>query len=209
MFRTVSAVLTIAVLVTAVLLTASMPALWALLASTTVALHFVYLLFVMLGALLGLRDPRWLGAHLPGVVWGIVGLATTRPCPVTLLEKSLWEKAGRTPYDGSFLQHYVFGAILPEQSLELVYWAQASFVVGIYALVIRRHLSNRRIRRGAVGHYVLEAADSATKRPGRLASRVIAASARVRPVRQLVGARGLGGHLQASCSRLMFRDVVS
>ncbi len=136
MVRTVSAVLTIAVLATAGVLAASVPAGWALLAAATVVLHFAYLLFVMLGALLGLRDLRWLAAHLPGVVWGVVGLAMSRKCPVTLLEKLLWEKAGRRPYDGTFLQHYVFGTILPEGAQGLVYWAQAVLVGGVYALVI-------------------------------------------------------------------------
>jgi hypothetical protein len=164
MFRTLSTVVTIAMLATAVVLTASVPAWWAVLAAATVTFHFAYLLFVMLGALLGLRDLRWLAAHLPGVVWGAVGLAMTRRCPVTLLEKQLWEKAGRTPYDGSFLQHYVFGVILPEGSHELVYWAQAGLVVGVYALAIHRHVTSRRSRRGPVRHRVLRAADPATKR---------------------------------------------
>ena len=164
MFRIISAVMTIAVLVTAVVLTASVSAWWAMLAAATVAFHFAYLLFVMLGALLGLRDLRWLAAHLPVVVWGAVGLAMTRKCPVTLLEKQLWEKAGRTPYEGSFLQHYVFGLILPEGSHELVYWAQAGLVVGAYALAIHRHLTSRRAGRGPVRHRVLRAAEPATKR---------------------------------------------
>ena len=147
MFRTVPAVLTTAVLAIAAALTASTPTRWALLAAATVVFHFAYLLFVMLGALLGLRDVRWLGLHLPGVVWGILGLVMTKRCPVTLLEKVLWEKAGRTPYDGTFLHHYVFGMILPEDSRGLVYWAQAGLVAGVYALAISRLLTSRRAQR--------------------------------------------------------------
>ena len=94
MSRTVPAVLTTAVLAVAAVITASTPARWAVLAAATLVFHFAYLLFVMLGALLGLRDVRWLGVHLLGVVWGVVGLVMTKRCPVTLLEKLLWEKAG-------------------------------------------------------------------------------------------------------------------
>jgi hypothetical protein len=148
MSRTVPAVLTTAVLAVAAVSTAATPARWALLAVATVVFHFAYLLYVMLGALLGLRDVRWLGLHLPGVVWGVVGLVMTKRCPVTLLEKLLWEKAGRTPYDGTFLQHYVFGMILPESSQGLVYWAQAGLVVGVYVLAIRRHLLRQPALRG-------------------------------------------------------------
>jgi hypothetical protein len=143
MSRTVPAVLTTAVLAVATVSTAATPARWALLAVATVVFHFAYLLYVMLGALLGLRDVRWLGLHLPGVVWGVVGLVMTKRCPVTLLEKLLWEKAGRTPYDGTFLQHYVFGMILPESSQGLLYWAQAGYV-----LAIRRHLLRQPALRG-------------------------------------------------------------
>ena len=148
MSRTVPAALTTAALGVAAVSTASTPARWALLAVATVVFHFAYLLYVMLGALLGLRDVRWLGLHLPGVVWGVVGLVMTKRCPVTLLEKVLLEKAGRTPYDGTFLQHYVFGMILPASSQGLVYWAQAGLVVGVYVLAIRRHLLRRRALRG-------------------------------------------------------------
>ena len=147
MSRTVPAVLTTAVLAVGALSTASTPARWALLAAATVVFHFAYLLYVMLGALLGLRDVRWLGVHLPGVVWGVVGLVMTKRCPVTLLEKLLWGKAGRTPYDGTFLQHYVFGMILPEGSQGFVYWAQAALVAGVYALAIFRLLTSRRTQR--------------------------------------------------------------
>ena len=146
MFRRCAS-LTVAAIATVVVLTASMSVLWALLAVATVVFHFAYLLFVMLGALLGLRDLRWLCLHLPGVVWGIVGLAMTRPCPVTRLEKVLWEKSGRTPYDETFMQHYVFGWILPEGSEELVYGAQVGLVVGVYAFAIHRHLNSRRTGR--------------------------------------------------------------
>ena len=148
MSRTAPAVLTTAVLAVAAVSTAATPARWALLAAATLVFHFAYLLFVMLGALLGLRDIRWLVVHLPGVAWGIVGLVMTKRCPVTLLEKLLWEKAGRTPYDGTFLQHYVFGMILPESSQGLLYWAQAGLVVGVYVLAIRRHLLRQPALRG-------------------------------------------------------------
>lgn len=150
MTRTVPAVLTTAILAAAAVTTAPTADRWALLAAATLVFHFAYLLFVMLGALLGLRDVRWLAVHLPGVVWGIVGLVMTKRCPVTLLEKMLWEKAGHTPYDGTFLQHYVFGVILPESSQGLVYWSQAGLVLAVYVLAIRRHLRGRRARRNPV-----------------------------------------------------------
>lgn len=150
MSRPVPAPITTAVLAVALASVAAVsaptPARWMALAVATAALHYAYLLFVMLGALLGLRDVRWLGAHLPTVVWGLLGLAMTKRCPVTLLEKMLWEKAGRPAYDGTFMGHYVFGVVLPEGSQSLVYWVQAGLVVGVYVLAIHRWVTRRRVR---------------------------------------------------------------
>ena len=93
--------------------------------------HFAYLLFVMLGALLGLRDVRWLAVHLPGVVWGARRTRHDQAMPGHPPGEAAVGEGRPHADDGTLLQHYVFGIILPESSQGLVYWARAGLVVGV------------------------------------------------------------------------------
>ena len=131
MSRTVPAALTTAVLAVAAVSTASTPARWAPLAVATVVFHFAYLLYVMLGALLGLRD-------VGGWACTRRGLGDRRTCHDQTVpghpsgEGAVGEVRTHAVRRDVLLEHYVFGVILPESSQGLVYWAQAGLVVGVY-----------------------------------------------------------------------------
>lgn len=111
---------------------------WSVLAWSVVVAHLTYLLFQMCGGLLVLRDGRWLIAHLGAVAWGVGIVAVQGRCPVTLLEKALWARAGVEPYSGSFLDHYVFGRWFPDGSQTWVYAGHLAVIVLVYAVVVRR-----------------------------------------------------------------------
>lgn len=111
---------------------------WALLAWGVVGAHLGYLLFQMCGGLLALRHQRWLVAHLAAVAWGVGIVVTQGNCPVTRLEKALWVRAGVEPYSGSFLDHYVFGLLLPDGTQTWVYALHLVVIVLVYAAVLPR-----------------------------------------------------------------------
>jgi hypothetical protein len=114
------------------------------LAGGVVVLHIAYLAYQMCGGMLALRDGRWLPPHVLAVTWGITIVAMGWRCPLTRLEKSLRAGAGETPYDGSFLDHYVFGTYLPDGSQPVVYGLHLAFIVAVYVLLVRQAMQSRR-----------------------------------------------------------------
>lgn len=68
--------------------------------------HGLLSIFLVAGAPLAVRRPRW-------VKWYLAALAPTaavnlagHTCPLTVLEKHLWREAGETPYRGGFVSRY-------------------------------------------------------------------------------------------------------
>lgn len=114
------------------------------LAGGVVFLHIAYLAYQMCGGLLAFRDARWLAPHVLAVTWGITIVVMQWRCPLTRLEKSLRAGAGETPYEGSFLNHYVFGTYLPDGSQPLVYGLHVAFIVVVYVLLVRQAMHSRR-----------------------------------------------------------------
>lgn len=120
---------------------------WTVIAGGVVLLHAAFLLFQMLGALLALASRGWLIPHLVTVTWGIGIVVVQGGCPLTGLEKRLIEAGGGTPYSGSFLDHYLFGTVLPDGTQALVYGLHLVVIVATYAYVVPR-LRQRRAAQG-------------------------------------------------------------
>ena len=76
-------------------------------AALVAVLHRAVVAFMLVGALLAVRWPRVLWAHLP-VSLAILGLYLTgSDCPLTTWELALRERAGEAGYRGGFIGHYV------------------------------------------------------------------------------------------------------
>jgi hypothetical protein len=103
--------------------------------------HLAYMVYVPLGGFLALRDRRWLWPHLTAAVWGVVGILTLVHCPATQLEKWLLVRAGRTPYDGTFIAHYLHGRVYPGSMQDLVWFLSAASALTSWALVARHQVS--------------------------------------------------------------------
>ena len=111
------------------------------LAGVVLAAHLAWILWVILGALVTRGRPVLGGFHILSLIYGIVIEVAPWPCPLTLAEQCLEQKAGMAPYAGSFVVHYLEALIYPDVSQVLLVWcaaAVAAFNVGVYARRFRR-----------------------------------------------------------------------
>ena len=84
-----------------------------LLADATVAFHFLFIAFVVLGGLAVMRMPRVAWLHLPAVAWVVWLELTGAICPLTPLENALRQRAGEGGYASGFIDHYLMPLIYP------------------------------------------------------------------------------------------------
>jgi hypothetical protein len=114
-----------------------------LLADLVVAIHFAFVLFVVLGGLLVL-EWRWvMWLHLPCALWGTVVELTGWVCPLTPLENWLRRQAGQSGYEGDFLARHLLAALYPAGLTRTTQAILGLLVVGlnvlIYWIVLTRH----------------------------------------------------------------------
>lgn len=105
-------------------------------------LHLAFIIFVVAGATLALRQ-RWVIAlHLPAALWGFWVEATDGPCPLTYLENWLRIRGGDPGYGEGFVEHYLLATIYPAGLTRGTQYVLAAFVLLInaclYAAVLRR-----------------------------------------------------------------------
>lgn len=114
---------------------------WA--ADFLVLVHFGFVLFVALGALLTLRWPRLAFIHIPAALWGAVIEFKGWICPLTPLETWLRRQGGEAGYGGGFIENYLLPLLYPGVLTRQVQIGLGIAVVvlnlGIYAIVVRRH----------------------------------------------------------------------
>jgi len=112
-------------------------------ADAVVLVHFAFIVFVALGALLAVRW-RWVPwLHIPALLWGVLVETTGRLCPLTDLENALRTKAGQSGYRGGFIEHYLLAIIYPEGLTREIQLALALGVIAIN-LTIYGWLQHRR-----------------------------------------------------------------
>jgi Protein of Unknown function (DUF2784) len=113
-----------------------------LLADMVLALHLLFVLFVVLGGLLLMRWPSLAWVHLPAAVWGTLIELAGWICPLTPLEQMLRRRAGGAGYQGGFIEHYILPVLYPGNLTRNIQLVLAAVVVvvnlSIYGYVIRR-----------------------------------------------------------------------
>ena len=126
-----------------------------MLADLVVVLHFAFVLFVVLGALLVLRWPKVAYLHVPAALWGALIEFTGWICPLTPLENSLRARAGEAGYQGGFVEHYILPALYPSaltRHIQLLLGAAVVLLnLVIYTYVLRRSAGNRTVSTPARG----------------------------------------------------------
>jgi len=117
------------------------------LADVVVALHFLFVLFVIFGGLLVLRWPKLAFVHLPIAAYGALIELVGWVCPLTPLEKRLREQAGLEGYQGGFVEHYILPVLYPTGLTRGVQLVLGAMVIGInlviYGILIRRRRRRR------------------------------------------------------------------
>ena len=118
-----------------------------LLADAVVAVHALFIVFVVLGGFVAWRW-RWMAAvHLPCAAWGVLIEFRHWVCPLTPLENHLRTKAGAQGYEGGFIEHYLLPVIYPGGLTP-----QAQLVLGSAALAVNLLAYGvlvRRVQRGS------------------------------------------------------------
>ena len=86
---------------------------YGLLVDLVLALHALFVVFVVLGGLLALRWRRAVFVHVPCALWGMWVVLAGWICPLTPLEVALQQQAGEGGYAGGFLEHYLVPVLYP------------------------------------------------------------------------------------------------
>ena len=82
-------------------------------ADLTLIVHFVFILFVVFGALLFFVTTKIIFIHIPAFIWGSYIELTHSICPLTYLENWFLNKANLTIYSEGFIQNYLVPIVYP------------------------------------------------------------------------------------------------
>ena len=117
-----------------------------LLADLVLVVHATFILFVVLGGLLVLWQPRIAWVHIPCAIWGAWVEFAGWICPLTPLEVDLRARAGEIGYEGGFIERYVTAALYPQGLTREIQIGLGIAVVAvnviIYVVVIKRARNN-------------------------------------------------------------------
>jgi hypothetical protein len=112
------------------------------LATLTLIIHFLFILFVIFGALLFFIKSWILYFHIPAFLYGVYVELTQSICPLTYLENYFLNKANLASYSTSFIQNYLYAIIYP---INLTKEIQISLAIAlliingiIYGFIIKR-----------------------------------------------------------------------
>ena len=83
------------------------------LATLTLIIHFLFILFVIFGGLLFFVKRWTLFFHIPAFIYGVYVELTQSICPLTYLENYFLTKANLASYSTSFIQNYLYAIIYP------------------------------------------------------------------------------------------------
>ena len=112
------------------------------LADLVVIVHFMFILFVIFGALLVAWRAWMLWLHLPALIWGAATELFSLICPLTPLENYLRQRGGGESYRGDFIANYLLPVIYPAGLTPEIQWllgiALIIMNVLLYSLLWRR-----------------------------------------------------------------------
>jgi uncharacterized protein DUF2784 len=115
---------------------------YATLAVGVLALHFIWIVWVIFGAMLTRHRPVLRFFHMASLIYSIfIEVLPWPPCPLTVLEQWLEQQSGIVPYHGPFLIHYLDAMVypaVPETLLTVCAVVVCIFNLGVYAARYRQ-----------------------------------------------------------------------
>ncbi|MDI6097335.1 DUF2784 domain-containing protein [Actinoplanes sp. NEAU-A12] len=116
------------------------------LAEVTMAVHFLFIVFVVFGGFLAWRWPKAIWSHLAAAAWGLCIVLFDLNCPLTYVEDWARQRTGESGLSHGFIDTYLTGVIYPERFLDEVRLLIAAVVAVSYAGAV--HRARTRFRRG-------------------------------------------------------------
>jgi hypothetical protein len=101
------------------------------LATLTLIIHFLFIIFVIFGGLLFFIKAWTLYFHIPAFIYGAYVEFTQRICPLTYLENYFLTKANLASYSTSFIQNYLYAIIYPINLTK-----EIQIILGIILIII-------------------------------------------------------------------------
>jgi hypothetical protein len=108
--------------------------LYAVLACVVIALHTLFILWIIFGAALTGRRPRLRRLHIASILWGVLIEFAPWPCPLTVAENWLETRAGEASYHTGFMLHYLHQFVYPDLPPQLL--ATAAILVAFLNLAV-------------------------------------------------------------------------
>lgn len=105
------------------------------LANVIIVIHFLFIIFVLLGGFLVLKWPKIIWLHLPAISWGFLVELNGWLCPLTPWENRFRELAGKLSYEGDFIGQYLIPLIYPVNLTRELQYVFAVIVIAINALI--------------------------------------------------------------------------
>jgi hypothetical protein len=93
-----------------------------IMAEVTLVLHFLWIVFVVVGVIWGRRHLPIAVVHIGGLGFAVFLQVMGWYCPLTYLE--VWLRRKQLPgagYEGSFIAHYLEKVIYPDVSMRLIF----------------------------------------------------------------------------------------
>ena len=82
-------------------------------ANLILIVHFIFIIFVVFGALLFFVVKKIVFIHIHALIWGSYIELTHSICPLTYLENWFLNKANLTIYSEGFIQNYIVPIVYP------------------------------------------------------------------------------------------------
>jgi hypothetical protein len=101
------------------------------LAEAVLAVHLLFILWVIGGVLVVRCYPELRWIHIASLVYSLfIEVVPWPPCPLTVLEQTLENRAGFAAYHGSFLLHYLDELVYPNVPPDLLVALAVVFCAG-------------------------------------------------------------------------------
>lgn len=116
--------------------------LYRLLADAVIVLHFTFIVFVVFGGLLAWWVPRAGWIHLASVAYGAGIVFVGWSCPLTDIERMLWDAGGETTPTDGFVDRFLEGVIYPGDLTSSMRVLAGLTIAASWAALLWRHRRN-------------------------------------------------------------------